>query len=439
MVDTRTARQEEGIAKWLAAKGRASWCWCTALGKTHTSLTVIKRVQQAHPGATVCVVVPTIFLQQAFQEKFREQDIVADCLVINTFVKQERHYDFIIADEVHLFLSQHAEQFSKLFTVATYKWFLGLSGSLTPEELLRLEQLGIPVVDTVTIEEARKQNWVAPYRQYNLPVELTAEERVAYDRNHKLFVQHFSKWGHSFQLAMACVGDPYARRKHADFMGWRETDGPKHVWSPTSIGAFANIWHRAMKERKHIVDHAAAKYTAALELIHKFPVPTICFSESTAFASELASRCPDMCRAYHSQLPSITEEYTVTKTFKTKPDEVLQKTKRVSGATMATAAINAFRDRGNSIRCLSTARALDQGADFPELRLGIETSGSGTVRQKVQRTGRVVRKDSTAPEDEQQAVYVHIYADNTYEKAKLKRKQQGMQVQEVSEINSITF
>jgi superfamily II DNA or RNA helicase len=424
--NSRSDRQELGITRWRAAKGNGTFQWATGMGKTYTALKIAKLVTDHLTNATVHIVVPTIFLQAQFYQALERINIPnVEVYVINTYVREHRSCDLLIADEVHLFLGEHAEQFPKLFTAqCAHAWVLALSATLTPEEQSTLSSLGIPVCDTITLSEAQECGWVAKCRTYNLGIELTAEERANYTRHNDIFMSTFARFGHDFGLAMSCVADRVVREQYARRMGWSEKSDPDDRWNPKVLAAAANQWLRATHGRQEVVNMAARKLSTAEYLCREFPVKTICFSESTVFATALAARMPDICRAYHSQIESQRREYTTVKHFKTKPDVVTTKTKSVGADTIRKETLAAFAQEDSPVRVLSTAKALDQGADFAGLQLGIETSGNSSIRQKVQRTGRVVRTDAI---EDKLAVYVHIYALNTYEENKLRRKQKGIQ------------
>jgi superfamily II DNA or RNA helicase len=437
--NSRSERQQLGIQRWREAKGKGTFQWATGMGKTYTALKVINLVRERKADAVVHIVVPTIFLQAQFHQALGRSNILnVDVYVINTYVREPRACDLLIADEVHLFLGEHAEQFPKLFTeLCQHAWVLALSATLTEHEQETLSTLGIPVADTITLSEAQAAGWVAKCRTYNLGIELTEQERVAYNRHNDIFMSTFARFGHDFSLAMQCVADRFVRERYAKKMGWSETSTPDDRWNPKVLGAAANMWLRATHARQEVVNLAEGKLLAAEHLCRSIPVKTICFSESTSFASQLAERMPEIARAYHSKVPSTTEEYTITKSFKSKADELVKKTRRISGATVCGRALADFGSDDSPIRVISAAKALDQGADFAGLQLGIETSGNSSIRQKVQRTGRVVRADAI---EDKLALYVHIYALNTYEENKLRRKQKGIKdIIWTTDINHITL
>ena len=57
-------------------------------------------------------------------------------------------------------------------------WKLGLTGTITKEFRIFLTLVGIPVVAEVTRKEAEFNKWIAPLREYNLPVYLNEKESI---------------------------------------------------------------------------------------------------------------------------------------------------------------------------------------------------------------------------------------------------------------------
>lgn len=60
---TRTERQQEAVRKWIKAKGKGTWEFPTAFGKTFSAITAIKTVRKKYPELRVLVVIPTTTLK----------------------------------------------------------------------------------------------------------------------------------------------------------------------------------------------------------------------------------------------------------------------------------------------------------------------------------------------------------------------------------------
>lgn len=79
--------------------------------------------------------------------------------------------------------------------------------------------------------------------------------------------------------------------------------------------------------------------------------------------------------------------------------------------------LNGFRDGTYSI--LVTSKVLNEGIDVPEANVAIIVSGSGSVREHVQRLGRILRK-----REGKQAVLYELISKQTGEYFVNKRRRQ---------------
>ena len=72
--------------------------------------------------------------------------------IINTIIKYDWSCDLLVLDEVHMFV---ADTFYKIFERVSYKFILGLTGTMERLDMrhLLLEKYA-PICDRITIEEA---------------------------------------------------------------------------------------------------------------------------------------------------------------------------------------------------------------------------------------------------------------------------------------------
>ena len=77
--------------------------------------------------------------------------------------------------------------------------------------------------------------------------------------------------------------------------------------------------------------------------------------------------------------------------------------------------IGAFAD--GSLPILATSRVLNEGVDIPSAEVAIVLSGTGTVREHVQRLGRILR-----PSEGKQAVMYELVSNATSEKYTSERR-----------------
>ena len=62
-----------------------------------------------------------------------------------------------------------------------------------------------PIVDTISVEEAIENKWLADYREYEVLIE--PEDIDVYKEVNKEFYEHFSFFNYDFNLAMKCATD----------------------------------------------------------------------------------------------------------------------------------------------------------------------------------------------------------------------------------------
>jgi superfamily II DNA or RNA helicase len=79
--------------------------------------------------------------------------------------------------------------------------------------------------------------------------------------------------------------------------------------------------------------------------------------------------------------------------------------------------------RSGEYPTLVVSHVLNEGVDVPEARVAILLSGSGSIREYVQRLGRILRKGS----GNKQAVLYEVVAEETTEEAISSRRRQGVQ------------
>ncbi len=75
--------------------------------------------------------------------------------------------------------------------------------------------------------------------------------------------------------------------------------------------------------------------------------------------------------------------------------------------------------RNGDLPCLVTSKVLNEGVDVPEASVGIVISGSGSIREHVQRLGRILR-----PAADKQAVLYELISFGTGEGSVSERRRQ---------------
>lgn len=197
---TRGERQALAIQKWKENKCRGTLVGCTGVGKTKTALDAIERVIAKNPNVKVTIVVPTQVLQDQWIEKLDKRGLVfnIEVLVLNTAAKRPFYCNMLVIDEVHRAAS---EELYKMFLNCKPVFVLGLTATyerLDGREKIILDKF-CPVIDEISLEEAEKNGWVSPYKEYKVMIDVDLTE---YNKANQLFLEHFAFFNFDWKNAM---------------------------------------------------------------------------------------------------------------------------------------------------------------------------------------------------------------------------------------------
>jgi superfamily II DNA or RNA helicase len=343
---TRDERQDLCIDRWKQFNGKATILACTAFGKTRIALKTISRLLIKKPDYKILVVVPTTYLlsQWVLQVNNWGFNDSVTVLVINTVIKSDHIYDMMICDEVHLAV---ADMMIQAFERVKYKLLMCLTGTIDrldgkQERLFKYA----PICDTVTLEEAIENKWVADYQQYKvfLDVDLTT-----YNAENTKFLHYFSYFGFDFEAAMACATD----------WEFRALWSREHGMENKDVLVQGMGFLRAMKARKSFIyDHPKKIEIANLIINARQDKKIITFTKHVEHAKLIC--CGDI---YHGK---------VTKK---------KKEKMMADFNLATSGV------------LNSCKALDVGADIHGVHTAIILSGDSSSITKSQKVGRALRRN----------------------------------------------
>lgn len=405
MIDElRDKRQDEGINKVINNGGVGAICWPTGLGKTTGAIKFIKRFNK---DKLIHVVVPTLELKVQWEREIVGLSNKIEIYVINTYLTEHRICDLLISDEAHKISNITAKVFSKLLEICTYKYILCMSATYTPEQILFLHLYKIPLVDTITVEEARAKNWISKASIYNLELKFNEEEQTKYNKYSDIITSNFPYFDNELDLVYK-----YMKNEH----GWiYKNSFDKFIeesdYIPTPVEDFTSIKYkrfylentgfdikdldfratqiqRSISARKALIYGARAKVDIIpfiLEKANKKQV--ILFSETKKYAEEV----------HKLILNSVLYHSTLSKGQKEKALEKI---------------------RLNLAQLLCTPKALDEGLNIPNLKWGINASGTSTLRQGKQRNGRIGRYI-----EGEEAIMINLYMKNSVELGWLKKRQ----------------
>ena len=262
-------------------------------------------------------------------------------------------FGMLVFDEVH-HLPTQTYALSALHSIAPYR--LGLTATPEREAPHSYAQLVGPIVYTQSIRALAGQN-LAMYETVQYEVDLEADEREAYEEYRACYLNF--------------IRDNHIRMGSPD--GWTDF---LRLSSRSTEGRAALHAHRAQRA---ITQHCRAKMNLLNDLLARHRSDrTIIFTADNETVYRIS-------REY--LVPAITHQSPV-------------KERR--------AILEGFNTGRYPV--VVTSKVLNEGVDIPAANIGIVLSGSGSVREHVQRLGRILRaaKDKTA-------ILYELVAKNTSE------------------------
>ena len=344
--------QSDALADWKSSGLRGIASVVTGAGKTFFAILCMLAVWKRHPDAKVLVVVPTIVLMDqwriAIQEEMRisDDDISligggmrnsGDALVTIAVLDSARKIIhevigskkwFLIVDECHRVASSANRKVLEPDYVAT----LGLSA--TPErqyddlfETVVIAGLG-PIVFRYEYKDAAADGIISDFELWNIRVSPDSDEQAKLGAvNRAIFME--------------------VERLKTD----SESNSPR--------------LRRLLLRRSRYSQQVQSRISTTLALVERFRgMKGIIFHESIHSANQINEKLVtrgNRTRAYHSQLGSPTRY------------------------------LNLLLYTRNQVDVLVTCRALDEGFDVPRAEFGIISASTSSIRQRIQRLGRVLR------------------------------------------------
>jgi superfamily II DNA or RNA helicase len=369
--------QVEGLKAWWDSGGRGVVVLPTGTGKTHLASMAIERA--ARP---TLIITPTIDLMNQWYDELvlsfgTEVGLLGggyydiQPLTVTTYdsayLNMDRlgnRFGLIVFDECH---HLPGPTYGLAATCAIAPFRLGLTA--TPERAdnahTHVDQLIGPIVYRREITQLRG-HYLAEYSVNTLYVQLSDEERARYEQARELYRSFVREAGIDMRKPN----------------GWSQFIYVAHR-SPEGREAF-----RAYREQRTLALAAPAKLNLLGRLLERHNGDRVLiFTHDNATVYTIARQF---------LVPVITHQ---TKT-KERRDVLL---KFNSGA----------------YPIVATSRVLNEGVNVPEANVAIVLSGSGSVREHVQRLGRVLRKSG----DKEAVLYEVITRDTVEEFTSNRRRQ----------------
>jgi len=360
--------QQEALVAWKKQRGRGVVVLPTGAGKTEVALMAILDRQRA-----TLVVAPTLDLvrqwHQALTRRFGvdvgivgggEHTVLP--LTVTTYDSAWAHmehlghrFGMIVFDEVHHLVGESYAMAARL-SLAPYR--LGLTA--TPERTDGRDELmfGLvgPIVYRKEIDELEGE-FLADYDTETIVVELSEQDRAAWDTARAIY-------------------KGFIHDEHISLSGPRGWDNFIRKAASSAAGRKAMAAWRLQKR----LAHASEKKLDVVDVLlqrHRGQ-RTLIFTDDNATAYAVSRRF---------LVPVITHQTKVKE---------------------RSALLSAFSD--GTLPILSTSRVLNEGVDVPDAQVAIIISGTGSIREHVQRLGRILR-----PRPDKRAILYELISANTGE------------------------
>ncbi len=369
--------QTEAVDAWHANGKRGVISLPTGAGKTFIALLLIAETQRP-----TLIHVPTLDLMHQWYDVLQAHFGQAvglygggyhelHPLTVTTYqsaVLHAAHYGnrfgFAIYDECH-HLPGDQYRYAAISSIAPFR--LGLTA--TPERTDGKEDRLYALVGDRCYEAKVQElagKTLSEYRVVTIAVEMADTERVKYEAARRIYLDFLKQ-------EQIRIGTP---------RGWQS-----FLWK-TSRSAEGRAAFKAYLTQKHLSFASTTKQEWVWRLLQRHRGDrTLIFTQDNDTAYRLGTRF---------FLPVLTHQ--------TKLKE-------------RTDFLNRFRD--GTYSTLVTSKVLNEGVDVPEANVGIIVSGSGSVREHVQRLGRILRKRAG-----KQAVLYELVSKQTSEGFVNRRRRQ---------------
>ncbi|TNE86993.1 MAG: DEAD/DEAH box helicase [Deltaproteobacteria bacterium] len=367
--------QAEAVQAWRASGRRATVVLPTGAGKSFVAEMCI-----ADANRSALVVAPTIDLvgqwydglRRAFGEPVgvlgggvHEVHPITVATYDSAWMHIHRYgarFGLIVYDEVH---HLPGPSFAQSAECAIAPFRLGLTATLERPDgsHARIDDLVGPVCYRKEITDLAG-DFLAPYRTELVAIPLSDADRGAYEENRHIY--------RSFVESRAIRVGSRGGWSHFLREAARSKDGRRALL--------------AWRESRRILQGAPAKLRMLEELLRRHrDGRVVVFTNDNATVYDISRRL---------LLPAITHQ---------------------TDAKERRALLDAFTD--GSLPVLVTSRVLNEGVDIPSADVAVVLSGTGTVREHVQRLGRILR-----PQEGKQAVLYELVVEGTSEEVTSARR-----------------
>ncbi len=375
----RTPRpyQTEAIAAFQKARNRGVVVLPTGAGKSHVAVMAID-----HCKRSALVIAPTLDLVRQWYDLLRTTfgvpvgivgggEHTVEPLTVTTYDSAYIHmehlgnrFGLVIFDEVH-HLPTDTYGLAAKFCLAPFRLGLTATPERTDGRETELTSLVGPFVYRRDIVEMSGE-FLSDYETVHVDIELSDEERIEYET---------------------------ARATYRDFVqsegiSMRDPKGFTRFIQRSAGSIAGREAMRAYRRHRELAFAASAKLAYVEHLLHLHKNDrAILFTQDNVTAYGIAKRF---------LIPVITHQTRITE---------------------RSAILAGFS--GDLYSAVATSKVLNEGVDVPDANVAIVVSGSGSVREHVQRLGRVLRK-----RDGKHAILYELVTRNTSESYTSERRRE---------------
>lgn len=402
----------------------------TAFGKTHSTLKIIKILNQQQPTSTICIIVPSIDLKNDFVKSINSYQLKnVEVHVVNSFsmkiVKENLHlkYDLLVVDELHTLCNENSTYFSEIIPRVEYKYFIGLSATLEDSHKSYLSKYNLDIFFSISNEDGYRCNLIPDYQIYNIPVQFNLEEKKKYikiQKEYNTIVNQFSvaNLERPLDAINACLGSSKKRKKYKGVDAYPKEHAEEIAQlMDRDVGAVmfrAMQWQMLVGKRRTLLNNCIASIQMAMNVATIINKPAIIVCASIDVINIVLQYLPNSL-PFHSKLPA--KERNKNKDAFTKGE----------------------------IKYLLVVKGLKMGYNKDDLEIMVRQGFTSKALDLIQFRGRLLRTDKN--NSNKSVVLVHVYVDDfEYDGIKYKSQQrvwlqnalQGMSfVEWVDNINQI--